>query len=146
MKIRFAKKKDFNEIMRLYEQLWSPGKIRPENMKKLKKAWARLLKAKYAYDLVMEDKKRLVAHITMRVIPEFWLKGKMGMIDDVVVDKAYRGRGLGEKIMKAMEKLAKKNQVKTMILYTEPYRPTAIKLYEKMDYQKLDKIWYKKEL
>lgn len=146
MKIRLAKKKDFNEIMRLYEQIWSPGKIIPENMKKLKKTWHNLLKAKYACDLVMEDKKRLVGHVTMRIIPEFWLKGKMGMIDDVIIDKAYRGQGLGEKIMKTMEKLAKKNRVKTLILYTEPYRPAAIKLYEKMRYQKLDKIWYLKKL
>lgn len=146
MKIRLAKKKDFNEIMRLYEQLWSPGKIIPENMKKLKKAWSRLLKAKYAYDLVLEEKKRLVGHVTMRVIPEFWLKGKIGMIDDVIIDKAYRGQGLGDKIMTAMEKLAKKNGIKTIILYTETYRPKAIKLYGEMHYQKLDKIWYKKEL
>lgn len=146
MKIRFAKKKDFNEIMRLYEQLWSPGKIRPENMKKLKKAWHNLLKAKYAYDLVIEDKKRLVGHATVRIIPEFWLKGKIGFIDDVVIDKPYRGKGLAKKIMKVTEKIAKKKKIKIMGLHTENYRPEAIKLYEKLGYKKYNKIFMKKEL
>jgi len=146
MRFRLAKKKDFKEIMRLYGQLWSPGKIIPKNMKKLKNGWHKLLKAKYAYDLVIEDKDRLIGHATLRIIPEFWLKGKMGIIDDVVIDKEYRGRGLGKKLMKEIENIAKKKKIKTLILYTESYRPAAIKLYEKLNYQRLDKIWYKKEI
>lgn len=146
MKFRQAKKKDFSEIMRLYEQFWSPGKIVPKNMKKLKKAWYKLIKANYVHELVIEDKKKLVGHTTLRIIPEFWLKGKMGMIDDVIIDDNYRGKKLAKKMMKELEKVAKKKKVKTLVLYTESYRPKAVKLYEKLNYQKLDKIWYKKEL
>jgi GNAT superfamily N-acetyltransferase len=144
MKIRLAKKKDFNEIMRLYEQLWSPGKIIPENMKKLKKAWHNLIKAKYAYDLVIEEKKRLIGHITVRIIPEFWLYGKTGFIDDVVIDKPYRGKGLAKKLMKETEKMAKKKNIKIMGLHSEDYRPEAIKLYEGLGYKKYDKIFMRK--
>lgn len=146
MKFRPAKKKDFEEIMRLYEQLWSPGKIVPKNIKKLKSAWHKILKADYDYELVLEEKGKLVGHVTLRIIPEFWLKGKMGMIDDVVIDQNYRGQGLAKKMMKELEQIAKKKKVKTLILYTETHRPEAIKLYERLKYQKLDKIWYKKEL
>ena len=146
MKFRKGAKKDFDEIMRLYEQLWSMGKIVPKNMKKLKKAWHKIIKANYDYELVLEKDNKLIGHVTMRIIPEFWLKGKMGMIDDVVIDKDYRGQGLAKKMMKELEKVAKKKKIKTLILYTETHRPEAIQLYEKLKYQKLDKIWYKKEL
>ena len=146
MKIRLAKKGDFNEVMRLLTQLWSPGKIVPKNMKKLKKAWHKNLKSNYTYNLIMEDKGRLIAHVTMRVIPEFWLKAEIGFIDDVIVDEPYRGQGLGQKLMEAMEKLAKKKKVKTMGLYTEDYRPQAIKLYESHGYERFNKIFFKKEL
>jgi len=146
MKFRRAKKSDFSEIMRFYEQLWSVGKIVPKNMKKLKKAWHKIIKADYDYELVLEKDNKLIGHVTMRIIPEFWLKEKVGMIDDVVIDKDYRGQGLAKKMMKELEKIAKKKKIKTLILYTENYRPEAIKLYEKLKYQKLDKIWYKKEI
>ncbi|MDZ7798918.1 MAG: GNAT family N-acetyltransferase [Patescibacteria group bacterium] len=146
MKFRPAKKSDFSEIMRLYEQLWSPGKIVPKNMKKLKKAWHKIIKANYDYELVLEKNNKLIGHVTLRIIPEFWLKDKMGLIDDVVIDKDYRGQGLADKMMKEIKKIAKKKKVKTLVLYTEDYRPKAIKLYNRLKYQKLDKIWYKKEI
>ena len=56
-------------------------------------------------------------------------------IEDVVVDKSYRGKGIGEKISKELISLAKKKKVKSIELSSRPSRAVANKLYKKLGFK-----------
>lgn len=62
--------------------------------------------------------------------------GLRARIEDVVVDEHYRGKGIGEKISKALITLAKKAKVRRVELSTRQTRVAARKLYEKLGFEK----------
>lgn len=59
---------------------------------------------------------------------------RTGHIEDVVVDSAYRGKGLGEKIMQALIDTARKRNLTALYLTSRPARVAANKLYQKLGF------------
>jgi len=53
----------------------------------------------------------------------------------IYIDKEYRGQGLGEKMMKYLESLAREKQIETMTLRVMPKNEPARKLYEKLGFE-----------
>ena len=76
-----------------------------------------------------------------------------GFIGDVIVKADYRGRGIGERLIKKCIETARKVGVKQVNLTSNPNnlnRATAIKLYEKLGFQKIGELnksnYYRLEL
>ena len=67
-------------------------------------------------------------------------------IEDVVVDAAYRGRGLGQKLMKKLITLARKNKAKSIELSSRPSRVAANKLYQKLGFKPKETNVYRLKL
>jgi len=66
-----------------------------------------------------------------------------GFIGDVVVDKKYRGLGLGEKLITTLVEMAKGLKVTHINLTSNPNNPeraSAIKLYEKLGFKKIGEL------
>ena len=59
-------------------------------------------------------------------------------VENVVVDKKYQGKGLGKKLLIALLKYAKENNIKE--LYLTSSRPVAQKLYLKLGFIRLKEI------
>jgi ribosomal protein S18 acetylase RimI-like enzyme len=55
-------------------------------------------------------------------------------IEDVVVDKVARGKGLGKELIQFAIKYAKNKNVKTINLTSSPERVAANKLYQKLGF------------
>lgn len=65
--------------------------------------------------------------------------GKVGSyIEDVIVDSAYRGQGLGKKIVQALIDGARERGVVSISLTSRPERIAAHTLYEKLGFKKYD--------
>ncbi len=62
--------------------------------------------------------------------------GRRGRIEDVVVDGAYRGKGLGRKLMDALVTAAKERSVQSIELSSRPSRIEANALYQKIGFEK----------
>ena len=60
---------------------------------------------------------------------------KSGHIEDIVVDGAYRGRGLGEKIARALIDEARKRKLMGLQLTSKPDRVAGNKLYKKLGFE-----------
>lgn len=60
---------------------------------------------------------------------------KKAYIEDVVVDLAAQGLGLGEKLLAAAIQKAKEEQVACIELTSRPFRIPANKLYQKMGFK-----------
>jgi len=87
------------------------------------------------------DKKHIVG-IAMIHFWEILLK-KKGFIDDVVIDKSYRGRGLGKQLTLALLTEAKKRKIQCIDLSSEPERKTANIMYRKLGFQKKKTNYYR---
>lgn len=71
---------------------------------------------------------------------------KKGWIEDVVVDKEYRGRGIATKLINYAIESAKANGISSLNLTSRPERENANKLYVKLGFKKRDTNVYRIEL
>jgi len=79
------------------------------------------------------DNDNLVGMLTLVIvqIPT----GKNGRIEDVVVDKNYRGNGIGEKLSLEAIRLSKELKLSKLFLTSNRKRIEANKLYQKIGFQ-----------
>ncbi len=70
------------------------------------------------------------------------VSGYKGWIEDVVVDKAQRGRGIGRELMKQLLDRGKKMGLTEILLFTGHQRKPAIALYESLGFKKKDSYLY----
>ena len=99
---------------------------------------------KHDYLICIFDGKKVVAIATL--VPVRKLSNLRGSIEHVIVDKDYRGKGLGKTIMQYALRLAKKLKIQSVFLTCDPKNTVANKLYKKMGF-KLENIhFYNKKL
>ena len=72
--------------------------------------------------------------------------GKKAFIEDVIVDGAARGMGLGEQLLAKAIEVAKDKGVKRIELSSRPLRVPANKLYQKMGFKVRETNFYRLEL
>ncbi len=70
------------------------------------------------------------------------ISGSKGWIEDVVVDKDYRGMGIGRKLIEKLLAISIEQQLIEVLLFTEEHRTSAIELYEKLGFNKRDSNIY----
>jgi ribosomal protein S18 acetylase RimI-like enzyme len=74
------------------------------------------------------------------------ISGNKGWIEDVVVDSASRGKGIGRKLINLLVEVGEKKELSEILLFTEDHRLAAINLYSKVGFKlKESKIYCKKK-
>ncbi|MBW2976828.1 GNAT family N-acetyltransferase [Candidatus Woesearchaeota archaeon] len=58
----------------------------------------------------------------------------------LVVSKQFQGKGIGTKLMKFIEKYAKKKKFNGIYLYTHPIRKNTLNFYKKLGYHKVNEF------
>ncbi len=98
------------------------------------------LKDRNVYLLGLHDGERVIGMVTVTVIRA--ISGSKGYIDDVVVDGAYRGNGLGRTLMSGALSLAKKLRLHKVEFTSKRSRIAANALYQKMGFELKDSNAY----
>ncbi|MDO1511192.1 GNAT family N-acetyltransferase [Maribacter confluentis] len=62
------------------------------------------------------------------------ISGHKGMIEDVVVAKTHRGKGIGRKLMEKLLDHAKSEQLNDVLLFSGHHRTAAISLYKSLGF------------
>ena len=62
------------------------------------------------------------------------ISGHKGMVEDVVVSTACRGKGIGKKLMQSLIDEGEKRQLKEIILFSNHHRKPAIQLYKSLGF------------
>jgi len=70
------------------------------------------------------------------------ISGRKGWIEDVVVDNAYRGQGIGRKLIEYLLKYSSDMNLTEVLLFTESHRIAARKLYENLGFRTKDSSLY----
>lgn len=83
--------------------------------------------------LVIEEDGRIAGMSVVNILRK--LASRVAIIDEVVVDSDFRGRGYGEKLMKACQAWAFENGADSIELTSRPSRQAANALYQKLGYE-----------
>lgn len=71
------------------------------------------------------------------------ISGYKGMVEDVVVDNAYRGKGIGRKLMEKLLAAGKEKDLDEILLFSGHHRTAAINLYKSLGFVKKDSGLYR---
>lgn len=71
------------------------------------------------------------------------ISGHKGMIEDVIVDNNYRGKGIGRKLMESLLNEGKKRQLNEILLFSGHHRKAAIELYKSLGFNLKDSGLYR---
>ncbi len=63
------------------------------------------------------------------------ISGHKGMIEDVVVSKDHRGKGIGRKLMEKLLEKAETENLDDVLLFSGHHRTAAITLYKSLGFQ-----------
>lgn len=129
---------DVEDINRLLRQL-------SRQSKRATAEWINQLLARDDFFLIDErEDGRMVAMATLLV--EKTLGDRFGILEDVVVGRKYRGRGLGEKLVRRAIRLAQELHLSSIELTSRPSRRAANKLYRKLGFKKRNTNCYRLNL
>ena len=64
------------------------------------------------------------------------ISGHKGWVEDVVVDQAMRGKGIGKKLMEKLLEAAHAKGVSEVLLFSADHRKAAISLYTQLGFQR----------
>lgn len=81
---------------------------------------------------VCKEKGRIVGIALMATYKV--ISGHRGMVEDVVVDTAHRGKGIGRKLMEKLIEEAKNRNIDEVLLFSGHHRKPAIKLYKSLGF------------
>jgi len=115
---------DINQIKRLIGQLDSTAVFKPG-------AFYKAQQNGYV-NLIRIDKKIIGLGW---IFPRQTLLRKQAVVEDMIVDLDYRGRGLGEKILLNLIAWARKKGIEVVELTTNPKRVAANNLYKKIGFK-----------
>lgn len=123
----FVKKKfvyDLNEVKKLINQLDPSGKVDENSLYKA---------IVDGHISTVYDKGKIIG--MGWVFARRTLLRKQGVIEDMIVNNEYRGKGLGEQILRDLVKWSKKEGIEVLELTTNPKRIAANSLYKKVGFQ-----------
>lgn len=92
-----------------------------------------IVNSKNAVMIAAKDGKRIIGAATLYIIIKIGRKN--GTIEDVVVDSAYRGRGIGKKVVQKIIRAARAKKLRALHLTSRPSRVAANKLYRKLGFK-----------
>lgn len=141
MKIAILNKIDLNidikeQVSKLFSQL-SPNKIQLD--------LEELLNEKNQITVAYCEEKNKIIGIALLCTYKV-ISGNKGWIEDVVVDSASRGKGIGRKLINLLIKVGEEKELSEILLFTEDHRLAAINLYSSVGFKLKDsKIYFKKK-
>ena len=115
-------------LSKLIPQLTNePETLDPNHLKKVVEAEnTRLLVARWAGEIVG----------TLTLVTTLIPTSSRARIEDVVVDQAARGKGIGRVLTETAIEMAQANGIEAISLTSRPHRQAAHRLYESLDFQK----------
>jgi len=126
--LRKLEKRDESELLRLFQQLTE---------RKINLAIDELLNDAAVTTIVIEENNAMAGTASL---VHYYLPtgGRVGRIEDVVVDEKFRGKGFGKMLMEKLIEIAKENNLTKLQLTSSPKRQAARGMYVTMGFEMKD--------
>jgi GNAT superfamily N-acetyltransferase len=135
MEFGIGNKYDLVGILELLKQLVeNTGSSDNFDLKCANKIWENIENNNIKYFLA-KDNCKIIGSCYVCIIPNLTYNGKsIGYIENVIVDKNYRKKGIGKKIMEMAIEYAKENNCYKVVLQSGIKRVEAHSFYEKIGF------------
>ena len=136
--IREITNKDFDGLMTLYMQLHDNPF--PERDGRVDAIWQGILSDPNHHIIVAEEEGRIVSSCVCVIIPNL-TRGQRpyAFIENVITDRAYRGRGLATDCLNYAREIARRENCYKMMLLTGSKEQSTLDFYTRAGYNKNDK-------
>ncbi len=133
MKIRAVTSDDFGRICELLQQLW-PGKRLDRNA--LKTVMNRALQSPQDVFLCAEVDTTVVGFCSLAVRNSLWLESRLGILSEMIVDEAFRNRGIGTALLGTIIDMGRQRGCRRIELDSAFHREKTHHFYEKAGFAK----------
>ncbi len=133
IEIREAKPEDFNDIYVLLKQLWEDKELHRDKLESIFKQLVKSTAGKYFCACYMN---KVVGYCSVSLKRSLWQEGKIGYINELVVDTSYRGKGIGTTLLNKATGFAKEHKCKRIELDSAFTREQAHKVYLENGFEK----------
>lgn len=99
IQIRQCRGEDFDQVVLLLRQLWLD---KPLNPILLHPIFDRALVSDSKTYLCATDEKRVIGFGSLTMKDNLWPEGRLGYVDELVVDAKYRNRGIGKQLLERL--------------------------------------------
>jgi len=127
-----CKAEDFEGIVALLGQLW-PGK--PLDPVALRRVYDRTLASDHQMYLCAASARRVVGFGSLTLKSNLWSEALVGFVDEMVVDRAHQGQGIGTQILDQLTAWARKRGCNRIELDSAFHRKEAHAFYEHRGFQ-----------
>ena len=132
MKIKKGKTKDIEGLLPLLEELFTKEAEFVFEKRQHKKGLKKIIENKKIGTIfVVKKRKRVIACINVLYTISTALGGKVALLEDVVVSKAYQKKGIGTKLLRYVLAFLEKQRIKRITLLTDYDNTTAHHFYKK---------------
>jgi len=134
--VRSARLEDLETMANLLAELFSIEKDFDVDSAKQRQGLKLLLNSENARLWVAEAERRVVGMISLQSLISTAEGGKVGLIEDLVVAKGFRGAGIGSALLAAVEKWAEQNGLSRLQLLADGNNVQALDFYKKHTWRK----------
>ncbi|AEF96210.1 GNAT family N-acetyltransferase [Methanotorris igneus] len=126
-----AKKEDIDDMINLLKQLFEIEKDFTPNYEKQRKGLELLLNSKNAVIFVARYNGKVVGMCSIQTLISTAEGGKVGILEDLVVDENFRGKGIGSKLLSEAERYCKeKGGLLRLSLLADKDNKKALEFYK----------------
>jgi ribosomal protein S18 acetylase RimI-like enzyme len=131
MKIRQAVVADIEAMSLLLNQLFSIEQDFTPDKEKQDRGLRLLLESTDAVAFVAEEESKILGMATLQTLISTAEGGRVGLIEDVVVDESCRGRGIGKSLLSQLLQWAEESGLKRVQLLADCDNQPALDFYQK---------------
>ena len=133
IRIRSCATNDFASVLRLLRQLW-PEKQLDESA--VKRGFERALDSGSQACLCADNNNdQAVGFVSLTIKNNLWQAANLGHIDELIVDQAHHGHGLGSELLNAIIDVAKERHCTRIELDSAFHRKKAHQFYERNGFE-----------
>ncbi len=141
IKIREASVSDMDSLVELLKTLFSVEEDFVFNESLQRRGLAMMLEnQEERCIMVAETDGKVIGICSIQTLISTAEGGQVGLVEDVVVNPSYRGKGIGKMLLSSLEKWAKKRGLKRLQLLADQNNLPALEFYEKMNWKKTQLI------
>lgn len=135
MIIEKLKMEDIEALLKLYEELVPFEMLLKNSLETSVEIYKEILKDKKYLILTAKEEGKVIGSV-LGICCKSIATGKKPflVIEDVIVDEKVRGKGIGKKLIKAIEDFGKENNCVYGILVSSGFRKEAHKFYESLGF------------
>ena len=134
MIVRRACYDDIDEMAGLLSELFSIEDDFTIDREKQSRGLSHLLETQSAIVLVAQEGDHVIAMATVQQLVSTAMGEYVGIIEDVVVQETYRGRGIGKSLLEALIVESEKAGLKRLALGADHRNTNAIAFYQKQGF------------